>query len=322
VSGPLLELRDATRRYRGGGAREVLALDRVTLAVEPGSFVAVSGPSGGGKTTLLALLALLDRPTAGRVLLEGRDLAGVSEAERSRLRRRLGIVFQATPAIRGLPVWENVTYPLIPLGAGGRERRARAAALLERVGTAPAIVVGTSSGAMIAVDLAVRRPDLVQTVIEHEGPWRFTRHLPTGSQVAVFATMGALVLRGRHGDAAEALLRSAYGYRDGGSAWDAFPEEWRRAGRENAKAALWDFLSTIGNYPPASDLATVKVPVVCSYGGRSPDFMVRRTRSLASAIPGARTHRIDGAGHAAPFDATANFVQLIADSMRWEGSMS
>jgi pimeloyl-ACP methyl ester carboxylesterase len=197
---------------------------------------------------------------------------------------------------------------------------ADAAALLERVGTAPAIVVGTSSGAMIAVDLAVRRPDLVQTVIEHEGPWRFTRHLPTGSQVAVFAAMGTLVLRGRHSDAAEALLRSAYGYRDGGSAWDAFPEEWRRAGRENAKAALWDFLTTIGNYPSASDLATVKVPVVCSYGGRSPDFMVRRTRSLASAIPGATTYRIEGAGHAAPFDATAHFVQLIADSMRWEGT--
>jgi pimeloyl-ACP methyl ester carboxylesterase len=168
---------------------------------------------------------------------------------------------------------------------------------------------------MIAVDLAVRRPDLVRAVIEHEGPWRFTRHLPTGSQFATFARMGAFVLRGRSSDAAEALLRSAYRYRDGGTAWDAFPEEWRRAGRENGTATLWDFMTTIGNYPSAADLATIRVPVVCSYGSRSPDFMVRCTRSFAAAIPGARLHRIEGAAHAAPFDATANFVQLIADTI-------
>jgi pimeloyl-ACP methyl ester carboxylesterase len=197
---------------------------------------------------------------------------------------------------------------------------ADAAALLERLGTVPAVVVGTSAGAMIAIDLAVRRPDLVRAVIEHEGPWRFTRRLPTGSQVAVFATIGSLVLRGRQSDAAEALLRSAYRYRDGGTAWDSFPEEWRRMGRENARAALWDFLTTIGNHPSASDLATVKVPVVCSYGSRSPDFIVRCTRSLASAIPGAKTHRIEGAGHAAPSDATTDFVQLIADTMQTEGA--
>jgi pimeloyl-ACP methyl ester carboxylesterase len=193
---------------------------------------------------------------------------------------------------------------------------ADAAALLESLGAAPAVVVGTSAGAMIAIDLAVRRPDLVQAVIEHEGPWRFTRHLPTGSQVATFARMGSFVLRGRPSDAAETLLRSAYSYREGGTAWDAFPEEWRRAGRDNGKATLWDFLTTIGNYPTAADLATIKVPVVCSYGSRSPDFMVRCTRSFAAAISGARVHRIEGAAHAAPFDATTNFVQLIADTMR------
>lgn len=193
---------------------------------------------------------------------------------------------------------------------------ADAAALLDQEATAPAVVVGMSSGAMIAVDLAVRRPDLVRAVIEHGGPWRFTRHLPTGSQVRTFARMGSFVVRGRASDAAEALLWSAYSYRDGGSAWDRFPEEWRRTGRENGKAALWDFVTTIGNYPTASDLATIKVPVVCSYGSRSPDFIVRRTRAFAAAIPGARVHRIEGAAHAAPFDATENFVQLIADTIR------
>ena len=197
---------------------------------------------------------------------------------------------------------------------------ADAAAILESLLAPPAVVVGTSAGAAIAVDLAVRRPDLVQAVIAHEFPWRFTRHLPTASQVAALAKIGSLALGGRYGDAAEALLRSAYSYRDGGTAWDAFPEQWRRVARDNARAALTDFRNSIGVYPSRTELATVHVPVVCSYGARSPDSMFRLVRALASAIPAARTHRIEGAGHAAPFDATANFVELIAGTITaWEG---
>jgi pimeloyl-ACP methyl ester carboxylesterase len=192
---------------------------------------------------------------------------------------------------------------------------ADAAALLEHVGAEPAVVVGTSAGAAIAVDLAVRRPDLVGTVVAHEFPWRFTRHVPTLLQLGGLARIGSNILRGRESDAAEALLRSAYTYRDGGSAWDAFPEDWRQAGRENARAALADFRNSIGVYPASNDLATVEVPVVCTYGARSPDKMARLVRLLAAAIPTARTHRIDGAGHAAPFDTTENFVQVIADAV-------
>jgi pimeloyl-ACP methyl ester carboxylesterase len=129
------------------------------------------------------------------------------------------------------------------------------------------------------------------------------------------AKVGSLALRGRQSDAAETLLRSVYTYREGGSAWDAFPEEWRRAGRDNAKSALADLRNSIGTYPSATDLAAIDVPVVCSYGARSPSNMFRLTQSLAAAIPTARTHRIEGAGHAAPFDATTNFVELIADTI-------
>jgi pimeloyl-ACP methyl ester carboxylesterase len=191
---------------------------------------------------------------------------------------------------------------------------ADAGALLEYLQTPPAVVVGTSAGATIAIDLAVRRPDLVRAVVAHEAPWRFARHLPAPVQVAALVQIGLNVLRGREGHAAEALLRGAYSYRDGGSAWDAFPEEWRRAGRENARAALADFRNSIGDYPPAAALATIQVPVVCSYGARSPVNMSRFARTLAAAIPTATVHKIVGAGHAAPFDATLNFVQLIADS--------
>ena len=193
---------------------------------------------------------------------------------------------------------------------------ADAAALLEHLQVTPAVVVGTSAGAGIAIDLAVRRPDLVGVVVAHEFPWRALRHFPTGSQVAAVARLGSLVLRGRHSEAAEVLLSNAYAYRDGGTAWDAFPEEWRRVGRENARPVLADFRNSIGNYPSARDLGTVSVPVVCTYGARSPKFMPRIVRSLASAIPLARTVQIDRAGHAAPFDATAEFAELVAEAVR------
>jgi pimeloyl-ACP methyl ester carboxylesterase len=192
---------------------------------------------------------------------------------------------------------------------------ADAAAILEHLRAAPTVAVGTSAGATIAVDLAVRRPDLVRAVVAHEAAWRASRHLPDGSQVAALARIGWLVIRGRHGDAAETLLRAAYAYRDGGTAWDSFPEEWRRIGRENARAALWDFRNSIGSYPAPIDLATIEVPVVCSYGARSPNTIVHLTRLLAAAIPTARTQQIADAGHAAPFDATLNFVRLVADTI-------
>ena len=242
------------------------------------------------------------------------------------------------PAGATASTWGAATQELVRIGrvityhrrgyarSGGHRVRsvathtADAAAILESLAAPPAVVVGTSAGAAIAVDLAVRRPDLVQAVIAHEFPWRFTRHLPTASQVAALAKIGSLALGGRYGDAAEALLRSAYSYRDGGTAWDAFPEQWRRVARDNARGALTDFRNSIGVYPSRTELATVHVPVVCSYGARSPDSMFRLVRALASAIPAARTHRIEGAGHAAPFDATANFVELIAGTITaWEG---
>jgi pimeloyl-ACP methyl ester carboxylesterase len=266
------------------------------------------------------------RPVTGSVRSDGCDLYYEEVGE--------GVpILLIHPAGSTASTWGSATEELARIGrvitydrrgyarSGGEPARsisthtADAAAILESLRAQPVVVVGTSAGAAIAVDLAVRRPDLVRAVIAHEFPWRFTRHLPTSSQVAALAKIGSFVLRGRQSDAAEALLRSAYAYRDGGSAWDTFPEEWQRAGRENARAALADFRNSIGDYPSEADLATVEVPVVCTYGARSPKNMFRFTRSLASAIPTASTHQIEGAGHAAPTDATTNFVQLIADTI-------
>lgn len=113
---------------------ESAALVEVSIEVPRGGFMAVTGPSGGGKTTLLTMLGVLDRPTTGRVFFDGEDLEGTSDAHRARVRRRIGFVFQNSPMIRALPVFENVTYSLIPTGVTPRARRDRAAACLARVG--------------------------------------------------------------------------------------------------------------------------------------------------------------------------------------------
>jgi pimeloyl-ACP methyl ester carboxylesterase len=195
---------------------------------------------------------------------------------------------------------------------------ADAAAILESLRATPAVVVGTSAGATIAVDLAVRRPDLVQAVIAHEAAWRANRHLPNRAHVVAVSRIGWFSLRRRYADAAETLLRAAYEHRDGSSSWDAFPEEWRGAARDNARSALQDFRNSIGNYPSAAELATITVPVVCSHGTRSPHNIARLTRSLAAAIPTARLQRVEGAGHAVAFDAPEAFVRLVADAMASE----
>ena len=131
---PLVEARSVSVQFHAGSASEVLALVEVSVAVARGAFLAVKGPSGCGKTTLLAVLGTMQRPDAGTVLFDGADLADASQAERSRLRRRMGFAFQGAPMLRGLPLWENVTYGLVPSGEGRSARREIAQSLFERTG--------------------------------------------------------------------------------------------------------------------------------------------------------------------------------------------
>jgi putative ABC transport system ATP-binding protein len=127
---PALEARALCKYYAGG----VHALDDVSFSVAKGSFTAFMGPSGSGKTTLLTLLGAIDYPTAGTVVLDGCDLVRCSEAERTRVRRRMGFSFQSFSLIARLPAWENITYPLIPRGISRAERYRRAVDLLDRLG--------------------------------------------------------------------------------------------------------------------------------------------------------------------------------------------
>src|SRR5262245_53273319 len=133
---PILAAEGLTRTYRIGSGT-VAALRSVDLALEAGDFLVVQGPSGSGKTTLINLLGLLDRPDGGRVLLDGRSVAGIGEEERADLRRdRLGFVFQTFSLVPVLTAAENVAWPMALRGAPEAEARRRSLELLDRVGLA------------------------------------------------------------------------------------------------------------------------------------------------------------------------------------------
>jgi putative ABC transport system ATP-binding protein len=130
----MIELRDVTKVYRSG-RREVPSLRGVTLTVAAGEFVVIMGPSGSGKSTLLHLMGGLDTPTTGDVLLDGVDLAALSDRERSQLRlRRIGFVFQFFNLLPTLTAAENVALPLMLAGQSKPRALGPARAWLERLG--------------------------------------------------------------------------------------------------------------------------------------------------------------------------------------------
>jgi putative ABC transport system ATP-binding protein len=134
--GILLEARGVCKYFTDPRGTVVRALDQVSLTIVRGGFHVLMGPSGSGKTTLLTLLGALDRPTAGQILFQGRDLGRCADTELTRLRRRTGFIFQDFALIPNLTVWENITYPLVPRGVSARQRFARAGTLLARFGLA------------------------------------------------------------------------------------------------------------------------------------------------------------------------------------------
>lgn len=130
----MYELTNVTKVFEKK-SRPVTALDGVNLTIGDGEFLAVRGPTGQGKSTLLGLLGGLDRPTAGRVLFDGRDLGAMREGEVARLRARaFGFVFQTFNLLPTLSAQENVETALVPFGVKGPERRRRALASLQELG--------------------------------------------------------------------------------------------------------------------------------------------------------------------------------------------
>lgn len=130
----LIQLQGISRVY-GSGETAVHALRPATLSVEEGTFVAVYGASGSGKSTMLNMLGLLDEPTSGSYLLEGQNVAHLSDADRSAIRcRKIGIIFQSFNLFPHFSILENVCMPMRFAGVARHEMKERASMLLDRLG--------------------------------------------------------------------------------------------------------------------------------------------------------------------------------------------
>lgn len=134
MSEPLLKL-DGVKKIFYTDEVETHALAGIHMDIQKGEYVAINGPSGCGKSTLLSILGLLDSPTEGKYILNGRPVESLKASERARIRNReIGFVFQAFNLIGDLTVYENVELPLTYRGMGGAERKRRCQEALEKVG--------------------------------------------------------------------------------------------------------------------------------------------------------------------------------------------
>jgi putative ABC transport system ATP-binding protein len=216
----VVEARGLSRSFDSGGAI-VHAVRDVSLSVYRGEFLALVGPSGCGKSTLLTMLGLIELPSAGEVLLEGRSLKGAPERVLQEIRRaRIGFVFQAFNLLSTLSVEENVMLPCILNGTPEEQARERAADILRALNVenrAQAMPTTLSGGEMQRVAIAraiAHRPALV---IADEP----TGNLDSVAGESVLGVLSALHHRGisiimaTHSDAAVARASRVLKMRDG-----------------------------------------------------------------------------------------------------------
>ena len=126
----MISFSHVTKRYLGGGD----ALSDISLVIEPGEAIVVTGHSGAGKTTLLKLMAAIELPSAGTVIINGQNTRALKAAALPFLRRRFGIVFQDHKLLLDRPIYDNVALPLVVAGTPLKEVDRRVRAALDQVG--------------------------------------------------------------------------------------------------------------------------------------------------------------------------------------------
>jgi len=132
----MLKMRELSKVYRTDSV-QTRALDAIDLSIAEGEFVAIMGPSGCGKSTLLNVLGMLDSPSSGSYVFDGRELAGLSEAQLSQVRKaNIGFIFQSFNLIDDLSVRDNVELALLYHKVAASERKRRVDAVMERAGIA------------------------------------------------------------------------------------------------------------------------------------------------------------------------------------------
>src|SRR3989338_6283976 len=130
----IVQVKNVTKIFKEGSL-PVNALSSVSIQVDEGEFTALTGPSGSGKTTLLNLIGCLDRPTEGRIQLDGEEVSGFPQNKLAEVRlRKIGFIFQDYNLIPAFTAIENIEYVLWLQGASAGERRKRAIEICERFG--------------------------------------------------------------------------------------------------------------------------------------------------------------------------------------------
>jgi putative ABC transport system ATP-binding protein len=180
----MIALDGVTRAFTVGG-QEVRALDGVDLKVRAGEYVSIMGPSGSGKSTLLNILGLLDRPTAGRYLLDGQEVSGLSDDAQAALRlTHFGFVFQFFHLVPRMSAAENVALPLTLAGVPPEDRRGRVTEALAAYGLAdrarhrPAELSGGQCQRVAIARATILHP---QVILADEPTGNLDRH--SGEQV-------------------------------------------------------------------------------------------------------------------------------------------